>query len=110
MFPKENRVPRDIIKKVLFEGEKIQTELFLLRKKENNLDHNRFAVVVSKKVAKTAVKRHYLKRLFKNSLKEFFTDYDTNQKPGLDIVLILNSKSATTTKDAIIDTLSKTNI
>jgi ribonuclease P protein component len=107
MFPKNQRVPREIIKKVLFEGDKIQTELFLLRKKENLLLKNRFAVIVSKKVAKNAVTRHYLKRLYKNTIKEYFNEVETT---GHDFVFVLKPKETNLSKDDIINTLSKINL
>jgi ribonuclease P protein component len=106
MFPKKHRAPREIIKKVLFEGKKIHTELFLLRKNENNLNKNRFAIVVSKKVAKTAVKRHYLKRLFKNIILDYFKNIENK---GFDFVFILNKKANDANKDDIMSILSKIN-
>jgi ribonuclease P protein component len=89
MFPKNHRVPRERIKQVLFEGCKIQTELFLLRKLKNNNSSNRFAIVVSKKVARLAVKRQCIKRRLRNSISESFADKQNN---NFDIIFIVNKK------------------
>jgi ribonuclease P protein component len=106
MFPKTHRVPREIIQKVLFEGEKIQTELFLLRKMENKLKHSRYAVVVSKKVEKLAVKRHYLKRIYKNILTNIYKD--KKQDKYLDLVFVLSKKNKEVEKTLIREELEKT--
>ena len=72
MFSKKKRIPRDIVKKVVSEGQKSYSELFLLKRLPNGLEQDRFAIVVSKKVSKTAVGRHKIKRKLKESLMEFY--------------------------------------
>ena len=107
MFPKNDRVPKEKIKKVLFEGQKTQTELFLLRKKENNLKNERVAIVVSKKNTKSAVKRHYLKRLYKSIIREYIKNNPKKDKN--DWVFVLNKKAAETNKNDIMSVLKNLN-
>lgn len=70
MFPIKQRVPREIFKKVMTEGEKYSSGLFLLKRLENGLEYGRFGIVVSKKVAKLSVQRHEIKRWICESIRE----------------------------------------
>lgn len=70
MFPVKQRVPREIFKKVMTEGERFSSGLFLLKRLENGLEHGRFGIVVPKKVAKLSVSRHEIKRWICASIKE----------------------------------------
>lgn len=74
MFPRKYRVSRDSFKKIMTEGEKKSSSLFLLRKKNLGFDFPRFSIVISKKVEKSAVKRHLLKRRFANILQKLIKD------------------------------------
>ncbi len=69
MFPVKQRVPREIFKKVMTEGDRYSSGLFLLKRLENGLEYPRFGVIVSKKVAKLAVQRHKIKRAFCNCIR-----------------------------------------
>lgn len=70
MFAKKQRIPRDLVKKIMLEGEKGSSSLFYYKKMINSLDYPRFAVIVSKKVQKGAVGRHFIKRRFVSVIKE----------------------------------------
>ena len=88
MFSRNQRIPRNQIKKVISEGQKCHSELFLLRKLENNLNKDRFAVVVSKKVSKKAVERIILKRKIKGIIRSI----SYRNGIGHDFVFLLSSK------------------
>lgn len=90
MFPKKQRVPREIIEKIMSEGLKSSSELFLIKSGNNSLEINRFAVVISKKVSKGAVKRHFLKRKMNNAIRENIDLFNTGQ----DYVFILFPNSS----------------
>lgn len=98
MFSKKERIPREIVKKVMSEGQKGYSELFLFKKLNNNLDFNRYTIVVSKKVSKTAVGRNEVRRKIKSALKESLKEVREKQKQTmksgsqkfLDVVIILS--------------------
>ncbi len=92
MFSKKERVPRETIKKVISEGFQKRSELFLIKKLKNTLPYSRFAVVVSKKVSKSAVQRIYIKRIFKSALRDFFKNKN-KQNEFLDFVILVNPKA-----------------
>lgn len=70
MFPTKQRVPREIFKKVMSEGERYSSGLFLLKRLGNGLEYGRFGIIVPKKVAKLSVQRHEIKRWICASIKE----------------------------------------
>lgn len=79
MFPVKQRVPREIFKKVMTEGARYSSGLFLLKRLENGLDYGRFGIVIPKKIAKLSVDRHDIKRHFCSALREnctHFGNYD----------------------------------
>ena len=86
MFKKRFRLNTSEFKEVFTFGKVSRNKLFLLKKHPNQLTYSRFAVVVSKKIAKRAVERNYLKRRFVNALKTISTTL-----PVSDYVFILNS-------------------
>ncbi len=88
MFPVKHRVPRECFKKILIEGQKVSSGLFLMRKKQNNLDFPRFSAVVSKKVSKSAVRRNQIKKRFMHALRENALKYSNS-----DHVVLASPKS-----------------
>jgi ribonuclease P protein component len=86
MFKKTYRLNTSEFKEVFTLGKSIHTPLFLVKTKENQLKHPRFAVVVSKKISKRAVERNYLKRRFMHKIKDI-----VNTLPNKDYIFILNS-------------------
>lgn len=61
MLPKKRRVPREKFTPQRNQR-RVVTEYFWARVSRNNLEHNRYAVVVSTKVDKRATRRHFIKR------------------------------------------------
>jgi len=63
MFSKKNRITAQEVQK-MFRGDAktAHSEFFLLKKRPNSLGFPRFAIIVPKKIAKTAVSRHKNKR------------------------------------------------
>jgi ribonuclease P protein component len=86
MFKKHYRLNTSEFKEVFTFGKTSKNQLFILKSHKNQLTYSRFAVVVSKKIAKRAVERNYLKRKFIHALKEV-----SNTLPVSDYVFILNS-------------------
>jgi ribonuclease P protein component len=69
MFPVTQRVPRESFKKILTEGIKSSSGLFLMRKMQNNIENNRVSVVVSKKVSLSAAKRNLIRRRYSHAMR-----------------------------------------
>lgn len=86
MFKKQYRLHTSEFKEVFNFGKTIKSPLTIIKVKENNLKHSRFAVVVSKKIAKKAVERNYIRRKFTHALKEVCAIFQKN-----DYIFILNS-------------------
>jgi ribonuclease P protein component len=63
MFAKKNRLTSAEVKQMFnIKTESVNTDSLYIKSLENNLDYSRFAVIVPKKIHKTSVKRHYVKR------------------------------------------------
>ena len=92
MFPVIKRVPRESFKKILTEGQKISSGLFLMRKMKNNAEKTRASVVVSKKVAILATKRNLIKRRFMQAMRENAEKYR-----DYDCLIFVQPKSSTAT-------------
>lgn len=81
MIPKTSRINREDFEKIMKKGGFLNSPFFTLRFLKNPLNVTHFSVVVSKKVAKTAVSRNkirrrtysILKKLTKNSKNSYFT-------------------------------------
>jgi ribonuclease P protein component len=71
MLPKKNRLKlnRDF-SKVFKTGHSHYERFVGVKVKENKTDNNRFAIVVSNKINKSAVKRNYIKRKIKEIVEE----------------------------------------
>jgi ribonuclease P protein component len=76
---------------------------FILKEKKNNLDLNRFGIVVSKKIDKRAVGRNKIKRFFRNQLSKL----EAKMSQGHDILLIIRSGVAGKTNDENVLTLKQ---
>ena len=88
MLKKRFKLNTSDFKEVFNFGKTIKNTHFILKVKENNLPFARFAVVVSKKVAKRAVERNYMRRRFFHALENSLTKF---QKA--DYIFILNSST-----------------
>lgn len=91
MFKKENRLVSGVRFNNSFSSALPQ---FVIKIKNNNLSVNRFGIVVSKKIDKTAVGRNIIKRFFRTTLMNLFEKMSS----GHDILFIVKK-----------DVLSKTN-
>lgn len=68
----------------------ITTPLFTMRIAKNNLSHNRYGFVISKKAEKKAVARNRLKRQFRSLLEE----KNLNLSQGFDLLFSLRKQIA----------------
>jgi ribonuclease P protein component len=101
MFSKKQRLNTSLFNEVFNFGKTKNTEMFLLKFKENNLDIPRFAVTISKKKIPSAVKRHFLKRRFMNALKK-----SELMKTNKDFVFVLNQNILDKKENEIILTIN----
>jgi ribonuclease P protein component len=62
MFPRKQRIPRQNINTIFTQKKAVFGDFFVVKTAQNNLTKARFAVVIPKKVEKSSVKRHLLKR------------------------------------------------
>ena len=86
MFSRKNRLKRQEIGDNLKNPDfSFKTNNFSLKGSKNNLDFNRFCVVVPKKQTKSAVKRHFIKRRIFNILK------NKNILEGVDLVFLVKN-------------------
>ena len=88
MFKKHLRLNTSEFNEVFKNGKNTKTPLFLIKSKKNNLKHPRFSVVVSKKIAKKAHERNYLKRKAYNAIKDNQQKFSDKK---LDHIFILSS-------------------
>jgi ribonuclease P protein component len=100
MFKRENR----LVLGTKFNNSYIfATPQFVLKEKKNNLNLNRFGIIVSKKVDARAVGRNKIKRLFRTAL----SGLGKKMGQGHDILLIIKKEIASKTKDQNILTLER---
>ena len=69
MFSRKNRIPREKLEEIIKQSKSLGGDFFNIKYLENNLDFPRFSVVVAKKVCKSSVGRHLLKRRFVSIIK-----------------------------------------
>lgn len=111
MYPKDHRLRKSKeIEKLFKNGKSFLTPTISIRFAKNNLGSSRFAVIISTKVHKRAVKRNLIKRRLRAVLREVIETV----KPGLDIAisarpLILKS-SFQETKNTLLWALRKANL
>lgn len=87
MFSKKNRIKTDKINKLLSQKKFISNDYYIFKISEKTTNNKaNFAVIVSKKVEKSAVKRHLIKRRILNSLKEISLEKKFQNKDFLIIV------------------------
>lgn len=87
MFTKKHRITKKEDFNLIFQkGKSFYTDFFMVKILENNLDFNRFSVLVSKKVSLKAVKRNAIKRKLREILKKHFNIFP----PNSDIVVYAN--------------------
>lgn len=73
-------------KRIFKRGRSSYTKIFGIKILANELEFNRYGIVISAKVSKKAVERNRLKRQFRAALKE----YDKKLAPGFDLAVIIS--------------------
>ena len=77
------------IKRVLQSRRSVESPFFRLVFCRNSLTISRFAFLLSKKVAKSSVKRNLLKRRSSEWIRKYFL----NNSPGYDFILLFKNKA-----------------
>lgn len=85
MFPKYSRIQKGDVLRVIKEGASYHSPSFLLKVLKNPSKTTLFAVIVSKKVSKTAVGRNKNKR----RVREIFKKQSNNIPQGLFYIIML---------------------
>lgn len=85
MLPKINRLGKTKeIERVFKEGQGIKTSFLFIKTVRNNLKTNRFAFIVSKKIAVKANQRNQIKRRLRGIIEEVMSQI----KEGFDVVIV----------------------
>lgn len=79
---------KSIIQALLKDGTSIAHPFFILIKKENGLDRTRYAIILSKKLEKSAVKRNKKRRQIYEIIRILEKESLVPNQPHFDIVLI----------------------
>ena len=78
MFKRSQRINSERFREVMKSPKVIRGDFVYIRFIENDLNASRFSVVVPKKVVKSAVSRHFIKRKIVNLLKKVSKEYPVN--------------------------------
>jgi len=90
MLKKINRLrKKSEIDKVYKKGIKSFGEFSCVRLLKNNQKEDRFAIVISNKIEKSAVKRNRIRRLFREVIKKYISN--NNSIFGFDFIININS-------------------
>lgn len=76
-------------------GQSFTAPFFSVRIKKNNLSHNRFGFIVSKRIDKRAVVRNRLKRVFRSNIEDSLEQ----MRNGYDMLFILRKQVAQKTRE-----------
>lgn len=98
MLPKSERLDTKRFDEIIASGRNINAGGFYFKALNN--DFLRFAVVVPKKVSKSAIKRHFLKRKIFNIIKE-----NKGLFPVADYIIFLNKEILDMTNDQIVENI-----
>ncbi|MBI2459511.1 MAG: ribonuclease P protein component [Parcubacteria group bacterium] len=86
MLAKQNRlVKKKDFEKIFKQGKFFYSKIFFIKILANELEVNRYGIVISTKVSKKSVERNKLKRQFRAAIREF----DEKFILGLDLVIIV---------------------
>lgn len=97
MFPKKYRIKKEKEFQTVFSrGKSIFDPICLLKYKRNNLLYSRFAVIVGKKVEKSAVKRHKWQRQILEILRLF-----PNLPQGYDLMFLVQKTAVNFSREEI---------
>lgn len=85
MLARQNRIVKQKdFEKIFKQGRSYYTKLLGVKMLANQLELNRFGIVISTKISKKATERNRLKRQIRQVAREL----DKKLKPGLDLVII----------------------
>lgn len=76
MFSRKNRIPRETLEQIIAQSKSLGSDFFNVKYIENNLDFPRFSIIVSKKVCKSSVGRHLLKRRFASVVRAYLNTFN----------------------------------
>jgi len=86
MLKKENRLTKKKDFELLFkEGKSVKQSFLYLKYKENNLEVNRFGIIVGKNFSKKAVERNKTRRRIREALRKRAVEI----KQGFDIAIVV---------------------
>lgn len=97
MLHKKNRLSSYLIPQTLKQGATVSLDAVLLKYKLSDNLYSRFAILISKKVAKKAVNRNRLKRLFREALRRNISII----KSPIDAVLIIRHSNINNINEAL---------
>lgn len=78
MFSRKNRIPREKLEEIIKQSKSLGGDFFNIKFSENNLNFPRFSVIVSKKVCKSSVGRHLLKRRLVSVIRANFGNFTSD--------------------------------
>lgn len=91
MLPKQNRLKKyKDFQKLFKKGKSLKEDFIAIKFNHNNLPLSRFAIIVSTKVSKKAVKRNRIKRQIREIVRLLLKEEKI--KPGFDAAIIPDSK------------------
>jgi ribonuclease P protein component len=90
---------KNLVQTLLKEGDSTTHPFFIRIKKPNELDRTRYAVIVSKKLEKSAVKRNKKRRQIYEIIRLLEKESLVPSQPAFDIVLIARKPAVTATYD-----------
>ncbi|MFH0955921.1 MAG: ribonuclease P protein component [Candidatus Falkowbacteria bacterium] len=91
-------------KKIFKQGKSYYAKIFRIKVLANELETNRYGIIISTNVSKKAVARNKLKRQFRAAIKEF----DKKLARGFDLVIIVFPAALNQKYEAIKSELKKT--
>jgi len=87
MFPKTNRLRKKAeFKKIYKYGQRKKGSFFNFYFLDNNLDRNRYGIVIANRTVKKASQRNRLKRIIREALKK------TRIKKGVDLIVVVKKE------------------
>ncbi|MDP4008724.1 MAG: ribonuclease P protein component [Candidatus Peregrinibacteria bacterium] len=99
---------KDNILKIIKDGNRVAGKFFLCKFLENKLEHCRFAIIVSKKVEKKAVKRNKCRRRIYEAIRNNVNNIGSNK--SYDIVILTNQSCLNASFSEIEQEIKKINI
>ncbi len=102
MLKRSKRIQGKIrVQAILKEGQSASHPFFVLRKLPNDLDRTRYAIVLSKKLEKSAVKRNKKRRQIYEIIRLLEKESLVPNAPSFDIVLLARKPVPTASFEAL---------